>query len=417
MKILHLGYSDTKGGAAIAMMRLHKALIELNIDSKVLVAEKLSNDPSVIGPQKSLEIIINECKKILVRQKKYFYKNNNSYSHSLNFFKSNIVNKINKINPDIVNLHWVNNELLSIGQIGEIKQPKVWTLVDMWPICGGEHYTESKRYEEGYNRNNRENTENGIDLNRFIWKKKNKHWDFSKDHIVCISEWLKKKTVKSILFKNSTINKINCHIDLKEWKPIEKNTARKILNLPLEKKIFLFVSTNGINDQRKGFKFVDKALQKLVKKFDNFELLLLGNGKNIEKKSYEFRIFDKVLNGNPTELKLIYSACDLVLAPSTLEAFGQIALEGSSCGVPCLAFKDTGIEDIIDHKKNGYLAKYLDQNDFDDGLYWILEKLKSNQDEIHENCLKYVNVNFGNNLIPKKYIELYKSITQQNMSN
>ena len=63
MKILHLGYSDTKGGAAIAMMRLHNSLIKENIDSKVLVAEKLSNDPNVIGPSKSLEVISYEIKK------------------------------------------------------------------------------------------------------------------------------------------------------------------------------------------------------------------------------------------------------------------------------------------------------------------------------------------------------------------
>ena len=57
MKILHLGYSDSKGGAAISMMRLHKSLIEQNIDSKVLVAEKISNDPNVIGPTKSFEVL------------------------------------------------------------------------------------------------------------------------------------------------------------------------------------------------------------------------------------------------------------------------------------------------------------------------------------------------------------------------
>ena len=36
MKILHISYSDTKGGAAIAMMRLHKSLINQNIDTACL---------------------------------------------------------------------------------------------------------------------------------------------------------------------------------------------------------------------------------------------------------------------------------------------------------------------------------------------------------------------------------------------
>ena len=132
------------------MMRLHQSLIKQNIDSKVLVAEKLSDDPNVFGPTKSLEIIINDIKKILVRQKKYFFKNTEIYSHSINFFISPILKKINEINPDIVNLHWVNNELLSSGQIGKIKKPMVWTFLDMWPMCGGEHYTETLFYKNGY---------------------------------------------------------------------------------------------------------------------------------------------------------------------------------------------------------------------------------------------------------------------------
>ena len=105
MKILHVGYSDTKGGANIAMMRLHHSLIKQKIDSKVLVVEKLSNDPNVLGPSRSLELIINDLKQILVRQKKYFFKNNEIYSHSVNFFKSSILKKINEIISDIVNLH------------------------------------------------------------------------------------------------------------------------------------------------------------------------------------------------------------------------------------------------------------------------------------------------------------------------
>tara|TARA_Y100001960_G_scaffold313958_1_gene377545 strand:+ start:343 stop:900 length:558 start_codon:yes stop_codon:yes gene_type:complete len=172
MKVLHVGYSDTRGGAAIAMMRLHQSLIDINVDSKVLVAEKISNDSNVIGPSKSLEVILYEIKQILARQKKYIFKKNDNFSHSLNIFRSNIVKKINEINPDIVNLHWINNELMSIGQINEIKQPIVWTFVDMWPMCGGEHYTETRRYRDGYLKSNKD--VKGFDLNRWLWNKKKK---------------------------------------------------------------------------------------------------------------------------------------------------------------------------------------------------------------------------------------------------
>ena len=85
MKVLHVGYSDSKGGANIAMMRLHQSLIKQNVNSKVLVPEKLSDDPNVFGPTKSLEIIINDIKKVLVRQKKYIFKNI-EFIHIYKFF-------------------------------------------------------------------------------------------------------------------------------------------------------------------------------------------------------------------------------------------------------------------------------------------------------------------------------------------
>ena len=408
MRILHVGYSDTRGGAAISMMRLHNSLIEKNIDSTVLVAEKISNDPSVIGPTKSFEILINEVKKILVRQKKFIFENHSIYSHSLNFFDSNIIKKINEINPDIVNLHWVNNETLSIKQIAKIKQPIVWTFADMWPMCGGEHYSETQRYKEGYHKNNKETYVKRFDLNRYLWLQKKNNWNTNIKKIVCISDWLTKKASESSLFENSSIETINCNIDLNIWKPIEKNIARNILDLPKEKKLFLFVSTNGVNDLRKGFKFIDKALNELSNNKSDFELIIAGKGKGVGKKNYSYRIIDKIFDGDPIQLRLLYSACDLVLSPSILEAFGQVAVEAASCGTPSIGFNKTGFTDIIDHKVNGYLANYLNQEDFNLGINWMINELEKKT--ISQNCINIVNKKFSNDCISNKYIRLYKSI-------
>ena len=96
MKILHIGYSDTLGGASIAMMRLHNSLLNSNVNSKVLVGQKLSKDENVIGPEKS-EKYINEFKIRLARQK-YIYKHDGKFSHSLNIFSSQILKKLTKLN-------------------------------------------------------------------------------------------------------------------------------------------------------------------------------------------------------------------------------------------------------------------------------------------------------------------------------
>jgi glycosyltransferase involved in cell wall biosynthesis len=248
----------------------------------------------------------------------------------------------------------------------------------MWPMCGGEHYTISNRFKEGYLKSN--NNSEGFDLDRWLWNKKKKNWKSKINKIVCISKWLEDKTLKSELFRNTNVKKINCNLDISIWKPINQNVAREILGLPIKKKIFLFVSSNGTGDIRKGFQFVDKTLDKMSYQNKDFEIIILGRGNIKEEKKYNYRIIDRVLDGNPTELRLIYSACDLILAPSTLEAFGQIALEGASCGIPTLAFEKTGIADIVEHKSSGYLSSYMDQVDFERGLNWMLENLEKDKD-------------------------------------
>jgi len=142
----------------------------------------------------------------------------------------------------------------------------------------------------------------------------------------------------------------------------------------------------------------------------NFEIIILGKKNIKDKKRYNYRVIDRILDGNPTELRLIYSACDLILAPSTLEAFGQVALEGASCGIPTLAFDKTGIADIVEHKFSGYLSNYMDQNDFEKGLNWILENLEKDKDYFLNNCLKIVSEKFNNRVIANQYIEIYKSL-------
>ena len=50
MKVLHISTADANGGAARGAYSMHKALRQSGIDSWMLVAEKYTTDPTVIGP-------------------------------------------------------------------------------------------------------------------------------------------------------------------------------------------------------------------------------------------------------------------------------------------------------------------------------------------------------------------------------
>ena len=54
---------------------------------------------------------------------------------------------------DLVHLHWVQGEMISIESIGRINKPLVWTLHDNWAFLGSEHLPLNEsdiRYKEGY---------------------------------------------------------------------------------------------------------------------------------------------------------------------------------------------------------------------------------------------------------------------------
>ena len=94
---------------------------------------------------------------------------------------------------------------------------------------------------------------------------------------------------------------------------------------------------------------------------------------------------------------------DLLILPSKLEAFGQVASEAILCGTPVIGFKDTGLEDIILHKKNGWLAKKNNVEDFISGIYFCF-KNKKNRNFFRKSILN----KFSYNNISSKYIKIYK---------
>ena len=119
-KILHLNFSDN-GGAAIAVMRIHDVLKKINYNSSVLVAEKFNNHNDIFCNQSNFSKFIWSQKKKISRNLKFIYKSKNKNTHTISFLHSNIFSQIDRYNPDIINIHWIGNELISLKQISKIK--------------------------------------------------------------------------------------------------------------------------------------------------------------------------------------------------------------------------------------------------------------------------------------------------------
>ena len=409
MKILHINYHQNQGGASVASNRLVEALNENNVDSKLLVNEKKIDNEYVIPQFKNIyELYLHKIKKILSIYIKKILGANDVYKDSISLFSSNLYQKINNSKFDIINLHWICNEMISLKEIKKINKPIVWTLVDMWPFTGSTHYTENDFYKFA---NKKFNEKKIFNIQNWMLNRKIKY--LNKDiTIICISKWLEKLAKQSHIFKNNKIYTIPCTINVNDWKSVDKNSAKKKLNFDSNKKHFLFSAYNGINDNRKGFDLLLKALSKIELDKNKFTIVVLGNSDGLNERNkiynYDFKIFDKNFSNDKKLLKTIYSACDILIMPSRMEAFGQVALEAGSCSLPCVSFKNTGVEDIIKHNDDGYLADYLNIEDLTRGINLLNEESTNNK--MSKNIRNKIVQEFSYENISKKYKNIYKTL-------
>ena len=95
---------------------------------------------------------------------------------SISIFPTQTLSKINNSECDIVHLHWINDEMISIEDIGKIKKPVILTLHDMWPFCGTEHITESERFKIGYQKEIMFKNKTYFDIDRWTWLRKERSW-------------------------------------------------------------------------------------------------------------------------------------------------------------------------------------------------------------------------------------------------
>ena len=409
MKILHINYHQNQGGASVASNRLVEALNRSKVESKLLVNEKKNKSGHVLSQFHNIfDLIFHKIKKVLAIYIKKMLGAKNIYKDSISIFPSSLSQKINNSKFDVVNLHWICNEMISIKEIKEINKPIVWTLVDMWPFTGSTHYTSNDFYKFS---NKKFDKKKIFNIQNWVLKRKIKY--HNKDMIIiCISKWLEKLAKESHIFKNNKIYTIPCTIDVDYWKPVNKNLARKTLSFDINKKYFLFSAFNGINDERKGFDLMLKALKNLNIDKKKFTVVILGNADGLNKINklykFDFKIFNQNFNNDKSLLKTVYSACDILIMPSRLEAFGQVALEAGSCALPCVSFRNTGVEDVINHNNDGYLADYLNIESLTRGIN-LLNK-ESIHSKMSKNIREKIVKEFSYENISKKYKDIYETL-------
>lgn len=427
MKVLLVNTYDT-GGAANSCKRLHLGLLLEGITSKLLLKYKKNNWLNTFTfkqSPKTLSLFVkirNKVQRILREFKPYNSQNvsnskeqafiNNRHKGLEMFSYPNSDSDITQSEyykvADIVNLHWVANFLDYTSFFEKNQKPVVWTLHDMNPFSGGEHYEE--RYV-------------GIDVFGFPIKRvvTDEEKRIAKENIkikkqavekienltiVAPSEWLAEEARASEVFKNKPVFCIPNGLDSAIYAPRDKEYSRVLFNIPRDKKVILFVA-DFIDNNRKGFVILKRAFEQLA----NPDLVLCSIGnKNSNLESIE-EIFELGPIYDERLMSVAYSAADVFVIPSLMDNLPNTVLESLMCGTPVIGFPVGGITDIIQDGLNGFIAEEISV----DSLVETINKFLNNTScldntEIRKNALK----KYDQTIQAKKYIELFDSILNKN---
>ena len=394
MKILNVSYSDLFGGAAKSSYRIHKSLsfIRKGIESKMIVVKKESNDDNIIQFKSNLVKLSFKIKNYIGIIISKFDRNKNPTSY--NFFNSPILEFINKSNFDIINLHWINAETISINDIKKIEKPYIITMHDMWWLCGTENYLE-------YRDNSWKNGEFNNLLSNIKFKDK---FNLKPIAIICPSKWLMQISKKSKIYSKKKIVYIPYPINQKIFFPRKINKIEN-LNLKKNKKIKIFFAVFGNpNDKRKGFDLLLKSLTRI----DNskFELIVAGKNKiNISQFDIKYVNYIK----NEQELSKIYNLSDIVVIPSRLDNLPNVALEAQSCGKPIIAYNVGGLSDIVKDGINGYLISPFNYKQFAIKLN-LLIKNKIKRKKFQKEAYLFAKKNWNEKKVRSKYEKFFKNL-------
>lgn len=412
MKVIIVNTHDSRGGAARAAYRLHRALQTTGVESQMFVQIKACDDYTVSGPGTVLGRAGAAVRPRLDSLPVMLYKKRRDTLFSSSWIPSlNLVRKINASDADIVHLQWINAGMFRLEDLARIKKPIVWTLHDMWAFTGGCHIDGGcGKYINICGSCPMLGSLNTNDLSTLIFKRKARTFHRLKNMtIVSVSRWLADIAKKSSLLRDKCIVNLPNPINTNDYKPLQKEIARDIVGLASGRKLVLFGAMNSTNNPNKGFSKLIEALLKI--KSNEIELVIFGASKPQNELNLGFPVHYLGWLYDDLSLRIIYSAADVTVVPSLQEAFGQTASESMACGTPVVAFGTSGLLDIVEHKKNGYLAKPFDSDDLAIGIDWTLSHPDRNL--LSQNARQKVLDHFEAGKIAHQYIDLYEKILEK----
>ena len=398
LQVHHVSFSDLAGGANMSSYRLHRGLVELGVDSKMLVARKKSQDDTVIALEEGVQWGLSLFR-IFVAQSLLRCGFPDPHFHSLNLLPSFLNRRVRFPAAGITHLHWIHGEMIGIHEMPSLGGTMVWTLHDGWALEGTKHFTQTESVGLI-----------GQLLDQWTSSRKLRHWQGWDLQLIAMCQAMKAQAAE-----HPILSRFPCEVLPNSVNTLEfyfEEQARRSLEIPQEEIVFVFVCAGKDFEHLKGFDVIEKILERLGRDNGKRCTLAILGGKVSEE---ECRPWGKILRlghlAEPAKMREWYSAADIFLAPSRYEAFGNAIIEAAACRLPCVAFRLGGPADTIVDGVSGFLLPPEDT----DGFFGAVQKLLIDS-ELRQTMGKAAEARarecYSREVVAKLHLELYQRLIE-----
>lgn len=262
------------------------------------------------------------------------------------------VEEIERIKPDIINLHNIHGYYLNIeilfGYLAKKDIPVVWTLHDCWPFTGHcAHYirVQCDRWKRGcYCCPNR-----GIYPKSLFWDRSRRNYQvkrrfftsLSNVTIVCPSQWLADDVRQSFL-NCYDVKTIYNGVDVTVFRPLDTTSIRRRMGLPDKCRVVLGVASLWTSN--KGLFDFYKLRETLG---EGYQIIMIGLNEN-QINSLPRGIVGIRRTESVEQLAELYSLADVFVNPTYVDNFPTTNIEALACGTPVVTYRTGGSPEAID---------------------------------------------------------------------
>lgn len=399
MKICIINHSDTRGGASVVSRRLIHAFRDLGHDATMLVTHRESDDPHVFEAASSGRAKLPFLAEHLRLFAACGFSKRDIFSISIASEGLPLSRHPLVREADAVILNWVNQGMLSLGEIRRIASMKktVWTMHDMWNLTAVCHHAGKCMQFASEPPCAACPILASKSLGRRAVELKNALYDDVPLSFVAVSSWLAAKAAESTLMKGRGVHVIPNAFPVEEFS-LEPSLSRAEMGLPDGKKLIVMGAAR-LDDPVKGLDMAVDILNRL--KRSDAVAVFYGNIKNREALSgLKFPWLH--LGVLPQKrVRELYAHAEVVISTSLYETLPGTLIEGMAAGCTPVCFDSGGQRDIITSEDLGYLVPPYDTAAFTRALENALDCPGA-----PERLRRHVNETFGSEIIAGKYIDL-----------